>query len=300
MNVPQPFQYQGSKRNLALRILDYLPAKMCRLVEPFAGSGALSLACAGRGRSERYWLNDLNRPLSELLSLMVNRPEEVADCYRSVWRDRNTDHLGHFYAVRDAFNRTRDPKLLLYLLARCVKGAVRYNGNGEFNQSPDKRRLGTHPAKMRANVKGVSLLLRGKSQFTAQDFQEVLSSVSKDDVVYMDPPYQGVCGTRDHRYAAGIVFDNFVMALDGLNRKSVRYLVSYDGRLGDKSYGNPLPNDLNLTLVEIEAGRSSQATLLGQDTCTVESLYLSRPLAEEVSARTNYRHFISPPLPVRS
>lgn len=49
MNVPQPFQYQGSKRNLAPRILDYLPRKMRRLVEPFAGSGALSLACAEGG-----------------------------------------------------------------------------------------------------------------------------------------------------------------------------------------------------------------------------------------------------------
>lgn len=94
MNVPQPFQYQGSKRGLAPRILDYLPGRMRRLVEPFAGSGALSLACAGRGRSKRYWLNDLNRPLSELLSLMVNRPEEVADCYQAVWRDRNTDTWG--------------------------------------------------------------------------------------------------------------------------------------------------------------------------------------------------------------
>lgn len=290
MNVPQPFQYQGSKRNLALRILDYLPRKMRRLVEPFAGSGALSLACAGRGRGARYWLNDLNRPLSELLSLMVNRPEEVADCYREVWRDRDADHLEHFHAVRDAFNRTHDPKLLLYLLARCVKGAVRYNGNGDFNQSPDKRRLGTHPAKMRANIMGVSFLLRGKSQFTALDFQEVLSSVRKDDVVYMDPPYQGVCGTRDHRYAAGVAFDDFVAALGRLNRKKVRYLVSYDGRLGDKSYGNPLPDDLNLTLVEIEAGRSSQATLSGQDTCTVESLYLSRPLAEEVGAQALFLH----------
>lgn len=161
MNVPQPFQYQESKRNLAPRILDYLPRKMRRLVEPFAGSGALSLACAGRGRGARYWLNDLNRPLSELLSLMVNRPEEVADCYREVWRDRDADHLEHFHAVRDAFNRTHDPKLLLYLLARCVKGAVRYNGNSDFNQSPDKRRLGTHPAKMRANIMGCPSFCEG-------------------------------------------------------------------------------------------------------------------------------------------
>jgi DNA adenine methylase len=39
---------------------------------------------------------------------------------------------------------------------------------------------------------------------------------------------------------------------------------------------------LNLTLVEIEAGRSSQATLLGREEMTVESLYLSPALADEL------------------
>ena len=53
--------------------------------------------------------------------------------------------------------------------------------------------------------------------------------------------------------------------LETLNHKNVRYLVSYDGRLGNRSYGKPLPAKLNLTLVEIEAGRSSQATLLGRE-----------------------------------
>ena len=282
INVPLPFQYQGSKRNLAPRILDHLPRRMNRLVEPFAGSGAVSLACAARGRSGEYWLNDVNRPLSELLSLIVDRPEEVADFYQSVWRDRDADHLEHYYAIRTGFNRTGDPRLLLYLLARCVKSAVRYNGRGHFNQSPDKRRLGTSPERMRMNIAAVSMLLRGKSSFTSQDFQEVFSSIRCGDVVYMDPPYQGVCGTRDHRYSSGIMFDDFVAGLDDLGRKGVRYLISYDGRSGSRTYGKTLPRRLNLTLVEIEAGRSSQATLLGQNSVTVESLYVSEPLAEEL------------------
>jgi DNA adenine methylase len=100
----------------------------------------------------------------------------------------------------------------------------------------------------------------------------------------MDPPYQGVCGERDSRYFAGIVVDDFVAQLSVLNLKNVRYLVSCDGRLGKRSYGKPLPARLDLTLVEIEAGRSSQATLLGRDEMTVESLYLSRSLAEELAA----------------
>jgi site-specific DNA-adenine methylase len=44
MTVPQPFLYQGSKRALAPLILQYLPISTTRLVEPFCGSAALSIA----------------------------------------------------------------------------------------------------------------------------------------------------------------------------------------------------------------------------------------------------------------
>jgi DNA adenine methylase len=280
--VPQPFQYQGSKRSLAPAILRYLPVKMRRLVEPFAGSAALSLASAASRRAKAYWLNDYNQPLAELLNLIINQPEELADAYKKIWRAQEPETLEHYYRAREDFNRTNDPRLFLYLLARCVKGSVRYNADGLFNQSPDKRRRGTHPATMRENILGVSSLFHGKTIVTAHGYQDVLANVTKDDVVYMDPPYQGVCGERDGRYFSGIKFDEFVVALDLLNRRGVRFLVSYDGRTGGRVHGQPLPDYLDLILVELEAGRSSQATLLGRDEMTVESLYLSANLAAEI------------------
>jgi DNA adenine methylase len=282
MTIPRPFQYQGSKRGLAPMVLRFLPGKFQRLVEPFAGSAAMTLACAGRMRAARYWINDLNKPLAELLHLMINRPEELADAYADLWKEDGGDALDHFYEVRETFNRTGEPRLFLYLMARCVKGAVRYNNEGLFNQSPDKRRLGTRPETMRHNIMGVSLLLRGKALVTSHDFREVLAAAEATDVIYMDPPYQGTSGERDSRYLAGLSFDEFVTALDGLNSRGLRYAVSYDGRTGDKSYGEPLPRYLGLTHLELEAGRSTQATLLGREDETVESLYLSPALAATV------------------
>lgn len=217
MTIPQTFQYQGSKRALAPLIFAYLPGKARRFVDPFAGSAAMTLACAARGRAERYWVNDLNKPLAELLNLMINRPEELADAYADLWRGEATDALEHFYSMREQFNRTQEPKLFLYLLTRCIKGAVRYNNEGLFNQSPDKRRLGTRPETMRQNIMAVSMLLRGKSVVTAHDFRDVLAAAEREDVIYMDPPYQGTSGERDSRYLAGLSFDNFVVTLDELN-----------------------------------------------------------------------------------
>ena len=104
----------------------------------------------------------------------------------------------------------------------------------------------------------------------------------------MVPPYQGVCGERDPRYLKAVLFDEFVEMLDTLNARDISYLVSYDGRTGDKIHGRQLPKHLNLHLVELEAGRSSQATLLGRNEVTFESLYLSPVLAERLHMRRRY------------
>ena len=284
MKLPHPIQYQGSKRSLASIILRYFPNKFPRLVEPFSGSAAISIASATREKADLYWINDLNKPLAELLGLIINHPVEIANYYETIWNQQHDDPIEHYYRVREDFNRTRDPRLFLYLLARCAKGSVRYNTEGLFNQSPDKRRHGTRPETMRDNIFGVSTLLKGKSVISSLDYKDVLSNVNEDDVVYMDPPYQGVCGDRDSRYFSGISYEEFLAALSELNVRQIRYAVSYDGRTGNKTFGNRLPESLSLTLIELEAGRSSQATLLGRDAITVESLYLSKRLAIEVKA----------------
>ncbi|MGI8499762.1 MAG: DNA adenine methylase [Hassallia sp.] len=277
-SLPHPIQYQGSKRNLASEILRFLPNKVERLVEPFAGTAAISIAVSARHISQFFWINDLNKPLVELLKLIVEKPNEIADSYTHIWYEQQSN-VEHYYQVREKFNTTNDPSLFLYLLARCVKGAVRYNSVGLFNQSPDKRRKGSKPENMRKNIEGVSRLLQGKCIFTSWDYRDVLAEVGKNDFIYIDPPYQGVCGNRDSRYYSGIEFDDFVLALKDLNRKEIAFAVSYDGKRGNKTFGNELPSALNLRKIEIEVGRSSQATLLGKEEVTVESLYLSQTIA---------------------
>lgn len=279
-SIPHAIQYQGSKRNLASEILRYLPEKASRFIEPFSGSAAMCIAAAARNNASRYLINDLNRPLVGLLQYIIDRPIEIADFYERLWNEQHDDSVGHYYKVREDFNQTQDPQLFLYLLARCVKGSVRYNAEGLFNQSPDKRRLGTRPETMRKNIFGVSALLKGKVDFSFCDYREVLLKARPSDVVYMDPPYQGVCGDRDSRYFSGISHDEFVEALHEIDARGIAYLVSYDGRRGDKTFGEPMPEALGLTCVELAAGRSTQSTLLGRDEITYESLYLSRALME--------------------
>ena len=277
-NLPHPVQYQGSKRNLAAYILRFLPNRIERLVEPFAGTAAISVAAVAEQSAQNFWLNDLNKPLIELFKLIIENPGDIADAYANLWNEQHSDSIEHYFEVRKNFNKTNDPKLFIYLLARCVKGSVRYNSEGLFNQSPDKRRKGTQPVTMRKNIEGVSRLLKGKCQFTCLDYRQVLTKVQNHDFVYMDPPYQGVCGNKDSRYFSGINFEDFILALEDLNERGIAFAISYDGRLGNKTFGRLLPENLGLKRIEIEVGRSSQSTLLGREEKTIESLYLSPDL----------------------
>lgn len=243
----------------------------------------MTIAAAVNGLGERYHINDLNKPLMDLWRAIIETPDAIAAQYEALWRNQQEDPRAFYDLVRDDFNRTGKPDLFLYLLARCVKGSVRYNSQGEFNQSPDNRRQGMRPETMRLQILGVSYYLKGKTTVTSLDYRDVLDRATPDDLVYMDPPYQGVCGNRDSRYLQNVQFYEFAQALDKLNRRRIRYLVSYDGRTGDKVHGERLPNELNLTLIELYAGRSSQATLLGRNDVTIESLYLSPTLADELA-----------------
>ncbi|MBN1658523.1 MAG: DNA adenine methylase [Anaerolineae bacterium] len=281
--LPHPIPYQGSKRNLASEILRYFPPESRILYEPFAGSAAITIAAAANGLASRYHLNDLNAPLMDLWREIIECPEDLASKYQALWLEQLGDPKAYYFQVRDEFNKTAKPDLFLYLLARCVKGSVRYNSQGEFNQSADNRRKGMKPETMRQHLLGVSLLLRGKTEITSKDYREVLDAVTSKDLVYMDPPYQGVCHNRDPRYLEAVDVSDFAEVLDRLNRRKIRYLVSYDGRTGDKVHGETLPAELNLILIELYAGRSTQATLLGRDDVTIESLYVSPTLAEELA-----------------
>ena len=284
--APHLVQYQGSKRILAPQILRYLPNRFERLIEPFSGTAAMTIAAALAGRTDSFWVNDLNEPLVGLLRYAVDVPDEFFSSYSRLWGEQFSfpeGHIAHFYHVRDAFNSgDHSPANMMYLLARCVKGSVRYGRDGKFNQSLDKRRHGTSPKSLMKNLPAISRLLKGRTRFSAVDYRDVFKQTQSGDVVYMDPPYQGVSDVRDQRYLSGLSVDEFALSLDELNRRNVDFLVSYDGTCGVKGYGVDLPSDLGCRKVLLNAGLSSQALLLGRRQVTYEALYISRGLQKNM------------------
>lgn len=284
-SVPHPIPYQGSKRRLATAILSHIPtARFTRLVEPFAGSAAVTLAAASRGLFAAYVIGDALEPLARLWKMVIDDPSEVADEYEMLWNREREKPIDAFYEIRSEFNVDRSPTKLLYLLARCVKNSVRFNPSGEFNQSPDKRRTGTRPNLMRTELLNAHRILAGKCHAVHSDFLTLFHSAQQGDVFYLDPPYQGTSNGRDQRYIAGVSRERMIEALAILNEQQIPFILSYDGSCGERNYGAPLPLEI-AHRIHLDVGRSSQATLNGRDEVTIESLYVSHYIPR-ISNRT--------------
>ncbi|USK78939.1 Dam family site-specific DNA-(adenine-N6)-methyltransferase [Peribacillus frigoritolerans] len=289
MQMPHPIPYQGSKRNIAKDILPYIPIGTHTMIESFAGSAAISIAAGYQHKVEKFILSDLNSPLMEIWKQIVNEPLVLSENYKKLWEEQLGQEKEFYLKVREEFNKNPRPDQLLYLLARCVKNAVRYNDKGEFNQGSDNRRKGRKPDKMEREIMGAHKILSTRTELYSIDYTEVNLKAEQNDVIYMDPPYQGTVKSSK-RYIKGLELDSFISHLEDLNDRNLSYIISFDGRTGEKIYGEKLPNHLQLKHIEVNAGRSSQATLLGRSDETVESVYLSQALVERL--QNNNQHVL--------
>ena len=278
-SVPHLIPYQGSKRKIAPAIIGLLKGRrFTTLFEPFAGSAAVTLAVANQRMATHHVIGDSLVPLAKLWRLALSDPLDFSERYRTLWLAQHEDPRAHYNQIRDAYNQSDDPVELFYLLVRCVKNAPRFNKKGQFNQSADHRRSGTHPDKVRVEAQRVAGLLGGRCDVFDVDFRVALESARPDDLVYLDPPWMGTTTGRDKRYHSGLQRDALIDALETLNRRKIPFVLSYDGRTGSRQYGESLPTSLGMHRMEIDAGRSSQSTLVGRKEHTFESIYLSAAL----------------------
>ncbi|PIQ42809.1 MAG: DNA methyltransferase [Gammaproteobacteria bacterium CG11_big_fil_rev_8_21_14_0_20_46_22] len=276
-NVPHVIPYQGSKRNLAKRICTLMPKSVNTFYEPFAGSAAVTIYAASNNLAKQYVIADSLEPLAKLWEEIINHPEKTGRRYEEIWKGY-AESPDYFLKIRERFNAEKDPVDLLYLVARCVKNAVRFNRNGDFTQSADKRRLGTRPERMKKSINEVSQLLKGRVIVRCGDFRDSIKDAKLGDLVYMDPPYHGTTYGRDKRYFMQLGRDALIEGLEFINNRDVPFILSYDGKTGNVEYADELPEYLKMKRLWIAAGRSSQATLSGRSEETIESLYISRQL----------------------
>ncbi|KQV62637.1 MULTISPECIES: DNA adenine methylase [unclassified Caulobacter] len=264
--VPSILKWTGSKRSQAAEIVRLAPPH-ARYVEPFLGGGAVLYHLAREGAVA----SDLYAPLIGFWKMAQAEPEALIADYADQWRRLQEDLPGYFYAVRDRFNAEKRPADLNFLMRTCVNGIVRFSRDGDFNNSFHLSRRGMLPGSFAKAVQAWSARLRGV-EFVARDYRETLAETRAGDFVYLDPPYAG----NKQRYIGGIDEAALFAALDDLNRRGVRWALSFDGRRGETVYRAEVPEALYRRRTALVSGYSAVAKVLNGPVETVsEALYLS-------------------------
>ena len=177
----------GGKSKMADKILEMLP-KGKRLVEPFVGSAAVSIAS---DYNEFLW-NDTAIPLIVMYDQVIRHPDEVNMRLKALVNRHQFTEDG-YYEARADFNaeitqvNPQTAALLMYLNKTGFNGLFRMNKKGEFNVPWGKRTSASFPER-----EDLILFSRRFSNITLQrkDYWVLfMFDLREGDVVYCDPPY---------------------------------------------------------------------------------------------------------------
>lgn len=263
---PSAIKWSGGKRTSALAISKLLPSSK-RYYEPFIGGGSV-LYC----RTESHSIaSDIYEPLIDFWKLVKNDAYGLISDYRNQWTMLQDDLPGYFYSVRDRFNQNPNGYDLSFLSRTCVNGIIRFNSDGKFNNSFHLSRRGMQPERFERAILQWTKRLR-TVDFRCCDYMECVRDAQKGDLVYMDPPYLG----SKQRYIADLRLDDLLSTLESLNRRGVRWALSFDGMRGNSDYRFAMPKELFVTEIDVGTGLSAvKKVLSGASEEVTEKLYLN-------------------------
>lgn len=260
-------KWSGSKRCVAASLRHLFP-RAASYFEPFVGGGALLPFRPCRDAVA----GDVIAELISLWTCIRDEPEKTAAEYAGRWQRLQDDGHTAYYAIRKDFNRTRNPHDFLFITRTCVNGLIRFNANGDFNNSLHHTRPGIAPHRLREIIRKWSAAIQGVV-FVTTDYRETLAAVAEGDLVFLDPPYAGTRG----RYSQ-VKFDveSFYQELQRLNRVGAKWVVTFDGYAGERTYAAALPQKLFRSRLALPTGNSPFTRLMrtGVD-AVVESVYLN-------------------------
>ncbi len=220
-------RYPGGKSKLLSYLVNHLPTKTDikgKYIEPFIGGGSVF-----------FHINPNNAVISDLNSELINLYKGIKLYPHKVWETFESFPSGKtaYYDIRD--NGTEGKPLYykaartLYLNRTCFKGMWRHNSKGDFNVGyggEERRWVITHQ-----NIIELSKIFR-KSEILNQDFEEVILSASKNDFIFLDPPYKpGEKDLQELHYCNGkFLFDEQIRLSETLKSlpksKNIRWAMT--------------------------------------------------------------------------
>ncbi|ELY4448505.1 DNA adenine methylase [Cronobacter dublinensis] len=177
-------KWAGNKTAIMPELIKHLP-EGSRLVEPFAGSCAVMMAT----EYPHYLVADINPDLINLYRQVQGNSESFIAVAKGFFDGANNESA--YYKVREEFNYSREVNnfwraiYFLYLNRNGYRGMCRYNKSGYFNVPYGNYKEPYFPEKeIRAFAEKAK-----RATFICAHYEETLSMLRPDDVIYCDPPY---------------------------------------------------------------------------------------------------------------
>lgn len=239
------FRYPGAKGKLKKEICSkieqaYSNPSNTLYVEPFFGTGAVTLELIKRGSIQSALLNDYDYSIACVWNAVLKRPKELSQLIT----DGNPS-VDLFYTLKQFFmsptsiydyeiEEVAARKILLHQMSYSGLGSMAGGPiGGKLQKSKYSVNCRWSPSKIISNIdlnhKILSSINLLGGKISSLDFKEVLNSlgVSKDIICYLDPPYfeKGEdlylisFGEKEHNY----LFDFLNQIGD-----NVKWVLSYD------------------------------------------------------------------------
>jgi len=157
--------------------------------EPFVGAGALFFSV----KPHKAFISDANEHLINCYRHIKENPKLISVYLRKYLINTSKDY---YYKTRDIYNESKDSVAqaarFIYLNRTCFNGIFRVNTKGKFNVPYGWKEPPPLPSFKQLEEASNTLMV---TKIKALPFEEALKSVSKNDFIYLDPPYPPLNGT---------------------------------------------------------------------------------------------------------
>lgn len=256
-NVVEPFKTQllkwvGNKQRQAPEIISRFPSRFGTYYEPFLGSGGVLgvLAPVTAVGSDTFG------PLVEIWQTLHSNKSQLKQWYRE--RHSLIAKLGKvaaFEQVKASYNKSPNGADLLFLCRACYGGVVRFRKTDGYISTP----CGAHDPVSPESFDERADLWFQRTQgttFIHSDYQAVMLSAKKGDLIYCDPPY---ADSQAILYGAqSFSLANLLETIEQCKRRGVHVALSIDGTKysGKKICDLPIPDGLFKQELFVNLGRS--------------------------------------------
>jgi len=191
--APRPIlKWAGGKQKLLPELLEKVPEKHGRYIEPFFGGGALFFAL----RPEDAVIADSNPELVNVYQVVANDVEALIEALQGFSTDEET-----YYQVRrepfENLDSVSAAARTMYLNRTCYNGLYRVNRKGQFNVPYGRY---TNPRICNPERLRVASQVLQQTTIVCADYRQVLQEYARaGDFVFLDPPYLPVSRYSDFK-----------------------------------------------------------------------------------------------------